>query len=424
MHESGLRIAYLVNQYPKVSHSFIRREIAGLEALGIPISRFSIRSCQAELVDPLDQREAEVTQTVLEVGAFRLAQDWGKTIVTRPIPVLRSLKLALQLGRVSESGILRHLIYWAEACVLLQWFKQARIQHVHAHFGTNSTTVALLCKAMGGPSYSFTVHGPEEFDSVKPLSLVEKVRHAEFAVTVSCFGRSQLYRWCELSQWEKIKIVRCGVDKDYLAQPLTPIPEELRLVCVGRLCEAKGQLLLVQAVQQLVAEGIPLKLVLVGDGPLRSQLEAQIAQAGLENHIEITGWADSDRVCQELLAARVMVLPSFAEGLPVAIMEALALGRPVISTYIAGIPELLVPGICGWVVPPGSVEALTDALREALHASPEALAQMGKAGAERVAQYHNATTEAEKLAELLKGCLQPGAIELTPISATSIKQAA
>ena len=196
-----------------------------------------------------------------------------------------------------------------------------------------------------------------------------------------------------------------------MKQEHIPVPDEPRLVCIGRLSEQKGHLLLIEAAGRLAAEGLAFKLILVGDGPLRTQIEAMIAQLGLQNHVEITGWASNPEVQQQLLASRVMVLPSFAEGLPVVIMEALALSRPVISTYVAGIPELVESGTCGWLVPPGSVEALTEAMRSALQAPPEKLEQMGRVGAERVAQQHNAAIEGEKLATLFRSTLEKSKVQ-------------
>ncbi|AOX01603.1 colanic acid biosynthesis glycosyltransferase WcaL [Moorena producens PAL-8-15-08-1] len=392
-----MTIAYLVNQYPKVSHSFIRREIAGVEACGIQVKRFSIRSCASQLVDPADQLELQKTRFVLGVGIVGLCFSLLRTALTRPIRLLKTLGLTLKIGWGSDRGVLNHLAYLAEACVLLGWFSESDIERVHAHFGTNSTTVAMLCHALGGPSYSFTVHGPEEFDKSQLLALREKINRAAFVVAVSSFGKSQLYRWCSHNQWSKIHVIHCGVDQMFLSKPHTPIPDVPRLVCVGRLSEQKGHLLLIQAAHQLAAEGLQFKLVLVGDGPLRSEIEGTIAQLGLQDHIEITGWASNTEVQQQILAARALVLPSFAEGLPVVLMEALALGRPVITTYVAGIPELVSDGSCGWLVPPGSVEALTAAMAEALNSPVETLEEMGKAGAERVARRHDVATEAKKL---------------------------
>lgn len=394
-------IAYLINQYPKVSHSFIRREILGIEAYGIPVARWAIRSSAVDLVDAEDQRELAKTRAVLGVGIAGLISSLFRVMVTKPLKLFNALRLALSVGWRSERGILFHLAYLAEACVILEWSQAANVSHIHAHFGTNSTTVAMLCQALGGPAYSFTIHGPDEFDQVNGLALVEKVKRAAFVVTISSFSRSQLYRWCKQEQWSKIHVVHCGVDDEFLAQLPVPIPSPPRFVCVGRLCEAKGQLLLINAVKQLAAEGLKFKLLLVGDGELRSDIESLIAHLGLEDWVEITGWASSSQVRQYIQSALCMVLPSFAEGLPVVIMEALALGRPVISTYIAGIPELVKPGVCGWLIPSGSVEALRDAMREALHLPVADLEQMGKAGRARVLERHDIKLESGKLVALL-----------------------
>jgi colanic acid/amylovoran biosynthesis glycosyltransferase len=411
-----MTIAYLVNQYPKVSHSFIRREIAGLEACGIQVARFAIRSCKAELVDEEDKLELEKTRVVLDVGVIGLLFGLLGVAIARPIRLLSVFWLMLQVSWHSDRGVLRHVIYLAEACVLLGWFSELGIAHVHAHFGTNSTTVAMLCSALGGPAYSFTVHGPEEFDKAEAIALTEKIKRAAFVVAVSSFGKSQLYRWCEHQQWEKIQVVHCGVDELFLTQAHTPVPDQPQLVCVGRLCEQKGHLLLLEAARQLAALGLAFKLVLVGDGPLRPQIEQLIVRHGLQDQVEITGWASNHAVQQHILASRAMVLPSFAEGLPVVVMEALALGRPVISTYVAGIPELVEPE-CGWLVPPGAVEPLIAAMQTALQMPVEKLEQMGMLGASRVEAQHNVMREASKLAALFRSSLEkskPQANNLNP----------
>ncbi len=398
-------IAYLVNQYPKVSHSFVRREVAAVESCGIKVARFSIRSCESELVDEADKLEQELTKVILGIGVQGLVLALLRVALTKPARFLEALRLTFKVGWYSERGIILHLAYLAEACVLLNWFAESGTTHVHAHFGTNSTTVAMLCHVLGGPTYSFTVHGPEEFDKATLLSLEEKIKRSTFVAAVSSFGKSQLFRWCDRTLWSKIHVIHCGVDAAFLAHPHVPIPAAPRLVCIGRLNEQKGHLLLLEAANLLAVAGLDFKLVFVGDGPLRSDIEKQIAQYGLQKHIEITGWASSDQVREQLLASRAMVLPSFAEGLPVVIMESLALNRPVISTYVAGIPELVEPGVCGWLVPPGSAEVLAVAMRAALEAPLEKLEEMGKAGAERVAQQHNVDLEAKKLVALFESAI-------------------
>ncbi|MGB3239549.1 MAG: glycosyltransferase [Geitlerinemataceae cyanobacterium] len=405
-----MKVAYLINQYPKVSHSFIRREIVGLESCGVTVARYAIRTCDGELVDEEDKIELQKTRVILAGGIVGLLSGLLRVAIGRPGKFLAALRLALQVGWGSERGVLLHLAYLAEACILLGWMAEDGVDRVHAHFGTNPTAVAMLCRVLGGPPYSFTVHGPEEFDKVQAIALPEKIARAAFVVAVSSFGRSQLYRWCDARDWSKIHVVHCGVDRKFLAEPPTAPPTAPQLVCVGRLSEQKGHLLLVEAANRLAQEGIPFKLVFVGDGELRSAIETAIDRGNLPDRIEITGWASNAEVRDYLLASRVLVLPSFAEGLPVGIMEALALGRPVVSTYVAGIPELVETNVCGWLVPPGSVEALTDVLRVALQTSPEVLAQMGRIGAERVAQHHDATLEARKLAMLFGSDVESSAI--------------
>jgi glycosyltransferase involved in cell wall biosynthesis len=397
-----MRVAYLINQYPHVSHSFIRREIAALEALGLVVVRYSIRASAADLVDPADQEERRRTDTLLGGGLLALIGALLGTALTRPARWFSALRMALRLGRPSERGRLRHLAYLAEACLLLRRLHRSNAAHLHAHFGTNSAAVALLTHLLGGPPYSFTVHGPEEFDAPRSLSLQEKIEHAAFVVAVSNFGRSQLFRWCGHNHWPKIQVVRCGVDAAFLGSTTSPIPEGNRLVCVGRLAEQKGQLLLLAALALLLSEGLEFQMVLAGDGPMRGVVEQLIKTLGLENHVRITGWLSNEAVRQEILAARALVLPSFAEGLPVVLMEALAQARPVLTTYIAGIPELVENNVNGWLIPAGSVDALANGLRELLRTPPQRLSQMGSAGAVRVAELHNVQTEAGKLASLFQ----------------------
>lgn len=397
-----MKVAYLVNQYPSVSHSFIRREIAALEGQGVQVERFSVRPPPTDLVDPADQAEQKRTHVLL-TGIGGLLGALIVTAITRPVPWLRALSLAIKLGRRSGRGVLRHLAYLAEACLLVRRLQNCGAQHLHAHFGTNPAAVALLTRTLGGPPYSFTVHGPEEFDRPEALSLGRKIEGAAFVVAVSDFGRSQLFRWCDLAHWPRIHVVRCGVDASFLSDGPQPVAETRRLVCVGRLSEQKGQLLLLEALGRLKEQGMAFEMVLAGDGPMRSLIEREIERLGLDGRVRITGWLSGAAVRQELLAARAMVLASFAEGLPVVIMEALALGRPVVTTYIAGIPELVRPGVNGWLVPAGSAAALADALRQALEAPVAELARLGQAGAKHAATLHDASREAAKLAAHFKG---------------------
>ena len=401
-----MKLAYFVNQYPKVSHSFIRREILALEQLGYTIERFSLRTDKDELADPLDQDELTKTRYILSEKPLQIISAILKTFIASPLLFLTGIKTAFTIGLRSERGVLLHIIYLIEACILVQWEKSAQIDHIHAHFGTNSTTVVMLAYLMGGVGYSFTVHGPEEFDKPEFIHLGKKIHHCRFVVAISSYGRSQLFRWIPASEWPKVKIIRCGLDAAFLnTEPLASLETSRQLLCIGRLCEQKGQLLLLEAIKQLHDEGVNCQLILAGDGPMRKEIELRIADYKLEGVVEITGWISSEQVKSLLCESRGMVLPSFAEGLPVVIMEALALRRPVISTYVAGIPELIQTGKNGWLVPPGDVSKLKSAIMELLDASAVDLEKMGQQGFDAVLAQHDAEKEAGKLAQLFSGAL-------------------
>jgi len=403
-----MRLAYLVNQYPKVSHSFIRREILALEALGASVLRVAARGWNDAVVDPGDVAERDRTQYLLQQGGLPLVAALLRVFFAQPGRVLRVARNALRLARLAPRPWPVHLVYLAQACRLLELARRDGVVHVHAHFGTNSAEVAMLCAQLGGPSYSFTVHGPEEFDAPASLHLREKVRDAAFVAVVSSFGRSQLYRWIPHAQWSKVEVVHCGIDEAF-ARAVPPAPPSSRMVvCVGRLCEQKGQLLLLAAAREMARRGEDFELVLAGDGDMRPELERLIDDYGLRGRVRITGWVNGEQVRELLLQSRALVLPSFAEGLPVVIMEAMAVGRPVISTLVAGIPELVRHGTDGWLVPAGDCAALVQAWCELNAADDAQLAAMSGSARERVLQRHPAAGGARKLLALF-GEAQSGA---------------
>lgn len=398
-----MRIAYLTNHYPAASHSFIRREILALERQGHDVLRISVRGWGDALKSAEDQQERSRTRYVLRDGAIALAMAFLRIVVSDPTQLLKAATLVWKIGRRAERPLFVHLIYLLEACRVLSWLREEKVEHLHAHFGTNSAEVAMLVGVIGGPRWSFTTHGPEEFDKAAFIALPEKIRRAHFVVAVSSFGRSQLFRSVDHEHWHKIKVVHCGIEPGFHQGASDEPGADRRLVCVGRLCEQKGQLLLIDAVRRLSEQGVKFELVLAGDGEMRPEIEQLISRHGLQEMVRITGWISSDQVRDEILAARALVLPSFAEGLPVVLMEAMALRRPVISTYVAGIPELVVSGEHGWLVPAGDVDALASAMQACLDIPREVVAKMGEAARTRVLARHDADTEARKLADLFRG---------------------
>jgi glycosyltransferase involved in cell wall biosynthesis len=408
-----MKIAYLTNQYPHVRHTFIRREIVALEALGVEVMRFSIRDSGHDVVDPADVDERTKTHALLAEGKLRLLLALIATFFTRPIRWLQAFRVATRFGRRAR-GVLKLWAYFSEACLLRKRLKQSGAQHLHVHFATNPAVVALLCKMLGGPGYSITMHGPEEWDRPEALSLKEKYESAAFVVAVSDFGRCQVYRWCSLSHWDKVHVVRCGVDDSFLNVEPTSVPDTNRLVLVAGLTEQKGHLLLVQALGKVAKAGHSFEMLFVGDGHLRPVLELEIKKLGLENRIRILGWQTNAQVRDHLRSSRALIMPSFAENLPVAMMEALAMGRPVLGTYIAGVPELVENGVNGWLVPAGNVDSIADAVIRILNAPTDELTRMGQAGAERVHSMHNARIEAAKLVDLFTHAIKRETATATP----------
>jgi colanic acid/amylovoran biosynthesis glycosyltransferase len=388
-----------------VSITFVRREILALERSGVEVLRIALRGWDTELVDDQDRLERKQTRYVLREGGVMLLLAMARMLLKHPVRLLRALALTWRMGRHAERALPIHLIYLAEACRIAPWLSAAGVEHLHAHFGTNSAEVAMLVHILGGPQWSFTLHGPREFDKPQFIGLPEKIRRCAFVIAISSFGRSQLYRWVEHRHWAKIKVVHCGLEPAFYAGPAIPPPTARRLVCVGRLCEQKGQLLLLQAAAILAAQNVEFELVLAGDGEMRPEIEAQIARCNLQTRVRITGWLSAAQVRAEILAARALVLPSFAEGLPVVIMEAMALRRPVISTFVAGIPELVIPGEHGWLVPAGEVKALTHAMQTCLDAPADILLRMGAAAYDRVTARHNVDAEAAALGMIFRAAI-------------------
>ena len=373
-----------------------------MEAIGVATFRYALRQADQDFGHPEDEVEARLTKHVVNAGALRILWCFASTMLTKPLASVLAIREAIQLGRQSGSGLLRHIVYLIESTVLASWCRRDLIQHLHVHFGTNSATVAMLSRHFVGIPYSFTVHGPDEFETAELISLRAKIESAAFVVNVSSFGRSQLMRWSSPNQWKKLVVIHCGVDGMFLDDPTHPPSNDCRFVCVGRFDARKGQVLLVEAVGILRRAGINCEVILIGDGPYRKYIEDAIRDANLQSIISIIGLASGERVKAELIGSRCLVLPSFSENLPVAIMEAMALGRPVISTYIAGIPELVEPGRTGWLVPAGDTNALAEAMRAAAEAPVDQIAAMGTAGRMRVIERHCSAKEAQKLKALFE----------------------
>lgn len=389
--------------YARSTDSFIRGEVLCLREQGFEVFTYSIRKpSDSEATNDIIRAEQARTCYLFSKGKLSLFLDVCRTFSRHPLRSLGALLLSLRIAVPGFFGTLLSVIYWFEALVLSAEMQRARIQHLHNHIGQNSAVVALLVSHMTGIPFSLTIHGPVEFDQPEALVLGEKVSRSAFTVAISDYGRSQLMRWTPIDMWDRIKVVRCGVDRQFLSGEIVSPSSENRFVCVARLSEQKGLPVLIAAAKQLRDAGHEFVIEIVGDGPFHSTLEREIKRQELGDCVHLLGTLSPELVRERILASRATVLPSFAEGLPVVIMESLALARPVIATHIAGIPELVRPGENGWLVPAGSSRQLADAIQQAIETSLPELERMGRNGAEIASVEHDQVLQAEKLGALFR----------------------
>jgi colanic acid/amylovoran biosynthesis glycosyltransferase len=410
-----MRVAYLTTRYPSVSTAFIRREIRELERRGHEVLRLAIGRSDETLVDGRDQADLLRTVQCLSLPFFTIAGRLVFSAIRHPWGFLRAAWVALGLCLRGDRG----LASLVQAAALSPVLSRFGAEHLHVHFGTNAASVARLLRRLGGPPYSITMHGPDEFDAAIESGIGEKVREARFVVGVSDFCAAQIRRWAPVEHWGKIHVIHTSVDEDFL-DSMSPTPESNILLSIGRLTPQKGHLLLLEAAQLLLAENESFRLVLAGDGELRPQIERRIEELGLSGVVEITGWVDESTIRQLLSQSRVLVQPSFAEGLPVVLLEAFASGRAVISTYVGGIPELVHHRLNGWLVPAGNVKALADAVRDALKTPTARLEAMAFEGRRLVLENHSTAAGVDRLEDLLLEAIGGQPKEDVPVLATAV----
>lgn len=392
------RLGYLVSQYPAVNHTFILREIRILRSLGFEIRVVSIRQPdrRSEALSEEEAEEYRLTQFVLGSGIFQIAAIHAQTFFTRPIRYLSTLAFALRLAGWDLRAGAQHIFYFAEAVVAGSRFRSQGVRHAHTHF---ASTVMLLASRLFPITFSMTIHGPEEFNDTDAFHMEEKVAAANLVATISRFASSQVMRASDPSYWHKIQTLPLGVDPNAFAP--RPRPSGFEVLCVGRLAPVKAHLVLLGAIARLVAEGRKdVRLVLVGDGPSRPAIEKEILRRDLKDHVRVEGALNHDRVLEFYRRASVFALASFAEGVPVVLMEAMAMEVPCVATWIAGIPELIRDEVDGLLVPPADEEALAGAIARLMD-DPELAAQMGRSGRERIVECYNLSTNVERLAAVL-----------------------
>ena len=371
-----------------------------LRATGVEAHTFSVRpTVAADIVSLEQQDEQSKIFNILPIRPLGLLSAHLQLFVTAPQRYVQTLGLAWQSRSPGFKALLYQLIYFIEAGLLAQELQRRDIQHLHNHFADSSCTVTMLAAALADLPFSFTLHGPYIFFEPYRWRLDLKIQRAKFVVCISHFCRSQAMLLSTPDCWDKLHIIHCGID----LQRYTQIQPSLqkRLLYVGRLSAAKGVSVLFQAVAALIPQHPEVMLTIVGDGPDRQTLESQAAKLGIASHLKFVGYQSQDAVCQFLQDCEVFVLPSFAEGLPVVLMEAMATGVPVVTTSIAAISELVEDGISGFLIPPGAVEPLAKGLDELLQ-NPALRQSFGKAGRLKVEREFNLHQEVRSLKQIFK----------------------
>jgi glycosyltransferase involved in cell wall biosynthesis len=406
------RIAYLMSHYPAISHAFVLREVEHLRKAGLDVETLSIhRASPEDLLSAADRLAAATTVSVLPTNARRLLGAHLDALIRSPGRYLSTLALAMRTGAPGLRDRLWHLFYFGEAMVLLRHCRRAGVAHLHAQFADSATDVAMLVThyrrgqgVNGEPcTWSLAVHGSVEFYNVDRYALTQKIEHARFAVAISDFGRSQLMRLSDSDRWSHIHVVRCGVEPAVYMPPAERSRSDAgaEVLFVGRLLHGKGLSLLFEAIADLRQRGLDVTASIVGDGPARREAEAAGQKLGLSGHVHFLGAVGQDDLREQYARADIFCLPSFAEGIPVVAMEAMAMELPVVTTRIMGIPELVDDGVHGLLVPPGRVDALTEAL-ERLVRAPDERRRMGQAGRQKVCEDYDVARSAAWMRSVLE----------------------
>jgi colanic acid/amylovoran biosynthesis glycosyltransferase len=376
------RVAYLISRYPAVSHAFVQREVLALRDAGVEVHTFSLRRAEdGDVLSPVDEAEREATYAIQPVKWGRLAAAHVRALVSRPAAYGRTLAYAFGLGSGAR-GRLWQLFYFAEAVMVWAEMRRRGLRHVHVHFANAGADVAMLTAAFGGGDWrwSLTLHGPAEFFEVKGNRLAEKLGSAAFVACASDWARSQAMSIAPADAWRRFAVVRGGVDAEvWRRSGADGSGERIEILNVGRLAPVKGQALLIEGIARLRGNGVDVHCRIVGDGPERPTLERRIAALGLQDSVELTGAVGQDRIRELYEQADVFCLPSFREGLPFVLIEALSMELALVATRIMGIPELVTDGESGLLVTPGRADQLADALAE-LARDPKRRRHLGAAG--------------------------------------------
>ncbi len=382
-------VVYMASEYPGISHTFIFREIRALRQQGFRVMTASIRRpANLEKMTPEETADADKTLYIKASPLSKVLASHRALLFAKPKAYFHMLGQTFRFSRMGPRNVFKALAYFAEAGVLIEWMQVHRMTHVHVHFANPAATVAMIAAVYGSVSYSLSVHGPDVFYNVDTMLLAEKVKRARAVRCISYYCRSQLMRLVPHSLWSRFHIVRCGIDPERFAPRPNPKNEVAEILCLGRLVAAKGQHILLESCGVLSKRGVPFHLTFVGGGDDGESLESLSVQLGIMKSVLFTGAVGQDEVHQYYDRADLFVLPSFAEGVPVVLMEAMAKEVVSVSTRITGIPELIEDGVDGILVAPSDVEGLADRLQQLIE-DPDLRQKLGKKGRQKVLQTYD-----------------------------------
>lgn len=395
-----IRVLYLIGQFPAINHGYLLAEIRHLRKLGFEVRVASISPPDRaeEKLTPIECEEAARTYYVKSVSPPKIALLSFVELLRHPLRCLRGLLCTLRLSRGRPRRVLYHLAYFAEAILVGRYMRQWGISHAHVSF---SATVGLILSRTFPVTMSFGVYGFGELHDPTETQLAERIQGALFVRSISRHGRGAMMLSCDRSQWPKLIYVPLGIDaSEFPPAPNRILPSIPNLLCVGRLAPEKGQSILLEAVAALNSGGPPVRLRLVGDGPDRKFLEHRAGELGIASCIEFAGWVEQDELMRLYAETSLFVLPSLAEGIPMVLMEAMAMEIPCISPCITGIPELIQHGVDGMLYAVADVEDLTAQIQTLL-ASPALMGKIGKQGRLRVLRDYDMARNTERFAEVL-----------------------
>ena len=367
--EKGWIVAYVMTHYPRVALTFISGEVDEIERLGAQVLPIVMNNPDAADLRTEEVRKRQQRSLYLKASGSHVFLATIAAFVSHPWAMARLTARAVGSARSDLKLMIRRVVHLCYAALTARHCARNSVRHLHAHFGQSPASIAwFACEILnfrrgGRCTWSFTIHGFQDFIDEANARLDLKAASAAFVVCISDFTRSQLCRVSDTMFWDRFHVVRCGIDLSaFPFRPtgqLRPVP---RIIIVGRLSPEKGHIILLRALKMVIESGVEAELEIVGSGPSENAIRNEAEFLGLSRRIVFQGELLPEDVSAKLAEADVFCMASFAEGIPISMMEAMAVGIPVVSTWVCGIPELAENDVTALTVPPGNSVSLAAAL--------------------------------------------------------------